>query len=128
MEFRRPGDTDIEVSLICMGSMLWGSRNTEAEGHEQMDHAFERGVNFIDTAEMYAVPTSAEHYGRSEEVIGTWLQARGNRDKVILATKVTGPGARFPYIRDGEPRLNRWHIEQAIDTSLQAPGSLARLK
>ncbi len=119
MEYRRLGDTDIQVSVICLGSMLWGSRNTEAEGHEQMDYAFERGCNFIDTAEMYAVPTSADHYGRSEEVIGTWMQARGNRDKVILATKVTGPGARFPYIRDGEPRLNRWHIEQAIDTSLQ---------
>ena len=118
MQYRRLGDTDIEVSQICLGSMLWGSRNTEAEGHEQMDYAVEQGVNFIDTAEMYAVPTSAEHYGRSEEVMGTWMKARGNRDKVIVATKVTGPGARFPYIRDGEPRLNRWHIEQAIDTSL----------
>ena len=119
MQYRQLGDTEIRVSQICLGSMLWGSRNTEAEGHAQMDYALDRGVNFIDTAEMYAVPTRKETYGRSEEVIGTWLKARGNRDKVIVATKVTGPGERFPYIRDGNPRLSRCHIEQAIETSLK---------
>ncbi len=118
MQYRQLGDTDIEVSLICLGSMLWGSRNTEVEGHEQMDYAFGLGVNFIDTAEMYAVPPTAKTYGRSEEVIGTWMKARGNRDKVILATKVAGHDDRLDYIRDGHPRLNRWHIEQAINASL----------
>jgi len=120
MQYRQLGDTEIRVSQICLGSMLWGSRNTEAEGHEQMDYALDRGVNFIDTAEMYAVPTREETYGRSEEVIGTWLKARGNRDKVIIATKIAGPSeSRFPYIRDGRPRLNRWHIERAIESSLK---------
>ncbi len=123
MEYRRLGRTDVEVSLLCLGSMNWGSNSTEAEGHSQMDTAFEAGVNFIDTAEMYAVPTSAAHYGRSEEVIGSWMRARGNRDRVIVATKVVGPGERFPYIRDGNPRLNRWHIERAIEASLKRLGT-----
>lgn len=119
MEFRRLGRTDLKVSLICLGSMNWGSNNTEAEGHRQMDLALDRGVNFIDTAEMYSVPPSREHYGNSERVIGTWLKARGNRDKVVIATKVAGPDERLDFIRDGKPKLNRWHIEQAIDASLQ---------
>ena len=119
MEYRNLGRTDLKVSLICLGSMNWGSNNTEAEGHRQMDYALDRGVNFIDTAEMYAVPPSAEHYGNSERVIGTWLKARSNRDKVIIATKVAGPDERLDFIRDGKPRLNRWHMERALDDSLK---------
>ena len=119
MEYRNFGRTDLKVSLICLGSMNWGSNNTEAEGHRQMDYALDRGVNFIDTAEMYAVPPSAEHYGNSERVIGTWLKARSNRDKVIIATKVAGPDERLDFIRDGKPRLNRWHMERALDDSLK---------
>ena len=91
MQYRRLGRTEIDVSLLCIGSMNWGSNNTEAEGHAQMDKAVDHGVNFIDTAEMYAVPPSEETYGNSERVIGTWMKARGNRDKVIIASKVAGP-------------------------------------
>ena len=123
MKYRRLGRTGVEVSVLCLGSMNWGSNSTEAEGHSQMDLAFEHGVNFIDTAEMYAVPPSAGHYGRSEEVIGTWMRARGNRDQVILATKVAGPGDRFEFIRDGNPRFTKWHIDQAIDASLERLGT-----
>lgn len=119
METRRLGRTDLEVSLICLGTMTFGEQNTEAEGHAQMDYAVDRGVNFFDTAEMYAVPVKAETYGRTEEIIGTWFAARGSRDKVILATKAVGPGERFAHIRDGKPRLNRTHLVQAVEDSLR---------
>lgn len=119
MQYRRLGRTDLRVSLICLGSMTWGRQNTEAEGHAQMDYALDRGVNFIDTAEMYSVPVTAETYGRSEEIIGSWLAARGSRDRVIVATKAVGPGERFAHIRDGKPRLNRAHLSRAVDDSLR---------
>lgn len=119
MKYRRLGRTELDVSLICLGSMNWGSSNTQAEGHQQMDYALDQGVNFIDTAEMYAVPPTEKTYGRSEEVIGTWMRARGNRDKVIIATKVAGPDERLHYIRVGNPRLDKKNIDQAIDASLQ---------
>lgn len=118
MDYRRLGRSDIKVSAICLGSMTWGEQNTEEEGFAQLDYALDQGVNFIDTAEMYAVPPRAETYGRSEEIIGNWLAARGVRDKVVLATKVVGPGSRFPYIRGGGSRLNRRHIAAAVEASL----------
>ena len=88
----RLGRTDLEISELCLGSMTWGTQNSEAEGHAQIDRALERGVNFIDTAEMYpTTPISAETTGRTEEIIGTWVAAnRGRRDQVVLATKITG--------------------------------------
>ena len=119
MEYRRLGRSDMMVSAICLGSMTWGEQNTEEEGFAQLDYAVEQGVNFIDTAEMYAVPPRAETYGRSEEIIGNWLASRGLRDKVLIATKASGPGERFPYIRDGKPRLNRAHITAAVEDSLR---------
>ena len=120
MEYRPLGRSDIQVSAICLGSMTWGEQNSEAEGFEQMDYAFEQGVNFIDTAEMYPIATRAETYGRTEEIIGNWMAARGNRDKVVLATKIVGPNAtRFDYIRGGETRFNRAHITAAVETSLK---------
>ena len=122
MEYRRLGRSDIEVSLICLGSMTWGEQNSEAEGFAQMDFAVERGINFIDTAEMYAAPPRRETCGRSEEIIGNWLAARGGRDKIVLATKVNGPSGGLDYIRGGRTRLNRHHIAEAIE------GSLRRLK
>jgi aryl-alcohol dehydrogenase-like predicted oxidoreductase len=122
MEYRRLGRSDIEVSIICLGSMTWGEQNSEAEGFTQMDFAIEHGINFIDTAEMYAAPPRRETCGRSEEIIGNWLAARGGRDKVVLATKVTGPSGGLDYIRGGRTRLNRHHIAEAIE------GSLRRLK
>jgi aryl-alcohol dehydrogenase-like predicted oxidoreductase len=119
MDYRKLGRSDLRVSEICLGSMTWGEQNSEAEGFEQLDYALDQGVNFIDTAEMYAVPPRKETFGRSEEIIGNWLHARGARDKVVLATKVAGPGSRFPYIRDGNPKLDRPNIEAAVEASLK---------
>ena len=118
MHYRRLGRTDLQVSVICLGTMTWGQQNTEAEAHEQLDHALGRGVNFIDAAEMYPVPALRETHGRTEEIIGNWLQRRARRDDVVLATKIVGPAARFDWLRDG-PRLNARNINQAIDDSLR---------
>ena len=119
MQYRQLGRSDIKVSAICLGTMTWGEQNTQEQGFEQMDYALDQGVNFWDTAEMYAVPPRKETYGRTEEIIGNWFKARGKRDKVVLATKVAGPDQRFSYVRDGKPRLNRTHILAAIDASLK---------
>lgn len=119
MEYRQLGRSDVKVSALCLGTMTWGTQNSEAEGHEQMDYAFERGINFLDAAEMYPVPPGPETYGRTEEIIGSWMKARGNRDKVVVATKVAGPDARLTYVRDGKPRLDRGNIEAALEASLK---------
>lgn len=119
MEKRRLGRTQEQVTAICLGTMTWGLQNTEDEGHQQMDLALDRGVTFWDTAEMYSAPPSAETYGRTEEIMGTWFESRGKRDSVFLASKVVGPGARFPYIRDGKSRLTARHMEAAVETSLK---------
>ena len=92
-------NTSIKVSKICLGSMTWGNQNTEDEGHAQLDYAFEQGINFIDTAEAYPVPASAETQGKTSKIIGTWLQKTGNRDKVVLASKIAGPGDYTAHIR-----------------------------
>ncbi|MDZ5696358.1 aldo/keto reductase [Chelativorans sp. M5D2P16] len=118
MEKRRLGRTDLYVSKVCLGTMTWGQQNTEEEGHAQMDLAFERGVNFIDTAELYPIPPRAETQGRTEEIVGTWMKARGNRDRVILATKVVGR-TENDWFRGGRPsRLVRADIMDAVDKSL----------
>ena len=117
MEYRQLGDTDTDVSVICLGTMTYGEQNTEAEAHEQLDYACEQGVNFIDTAEMYAVPPCKETQGRTEKYIGTWLAKRNNRDDLVLATKVSGPGMQT-YLRGG-PQLTRTHIERAVKASLR---------
>jgi aryl-alcohol dehydrogenase-like predicted oxidoreductase len=119
MQYRKLGRTDIEVSVICLGTMTWGEQNTEAEAHRQLDAAMAAGVNFIDTAEMYPVPPKAETYARTEEYIGHWLARRNIRDKLVLATKVAGPGDWLPYIRDGKNRLDRKNIHAALDNSLR---------
>jgi aryl-alcohol dehydrogenase-like predicted oxidoreductase len=120
MQYRRLGRTDIDVSVICLGTMTWGEQNSEAEAHQQLDMTLDAGVNFIDAAEMYPVPTRAETYGRTEECIGSWFARGAPRGKVILATKVVGRDhVRFPYVRGGNTRLNRTHIEAAIDGSLR---------
>ena len=120
MEYRPLGRTGLTVSAIGLGTMTWGRQNTEAEGHAQMDRALDRGVTFWDTAEMYAVPPIAESYGRTEEIIGTWFRSRGNRDKVVLASKVVG-NARggFPWIRGGTATLDRANILAAVEGSLR---------
>ena len=111
------GRTGIKVSEICLGSMTWGTQNSETEAHAQIDMALDRGVNFWDTAEMYPVnPVSRENAGRTEQIIGTWLAAHGGRDRVVLATKVTGIGQAA--VRDGAP-LCAAIMRQAVDASLK---------
>lgn len=119
MEYRPLGTTDVKVSVICLGTMTFGEQNTQAEGAAQLDYALAQGVNFIDTAEMYAVPPKAETYGRTEEIIGHWLAARKKRDDVIIATKIAGPAPGMPWVRRGETSLGRAQVMEAIEGSLR---------
>ncbi|MFO1480634.1 MAG: aldo/keto reductase [Turneriella sp.] len=116
MIYRKLGKTNLDVSAICLGTMTWGTQNTEAEGHEQMDYALAQGVNFFDTAEMYAVPPAAETYGKTESIIGTWFAKRKNRDKVILATKIAGNGLQ--WIRGGSS-ITGETVKLAVEESLR---------
>ncbi len=118
MKFRPLGDSGIEVSLIGLGTMTWGQQNTEAEAHAQLDYALERGINLIDAAEMYPVPPMATTQGRTETYIGRWLAQGGRRERVVLATKVTGREPNLDWIRGG-PRLDRTQIHAALDASLR---------
>ncbi len=122
MQYSTLGSTKIQVSRICLGTMTFGEQNTEAESHAQMDLAFERGINFFDTAEMYPIPPRGETQGRTETYIGSWLAKTRRRDKIVLATKVTGPGDWISHIRGG-PRLNEKHIRQALEGSLRRLGT-----
>lgn len=118
MEYNLLPNTNIKISKICLGTMTWGNQNTEAEGHEQMDYAFDQGVNFFDVAELYPVPANAETQGETERIIGTWFKKTANRDKVVLATKVAGPGDYTKHIRKNLS-YKKAHIDEAIDKSLQ---------
>jgi aryl-alcohol dehydrogenase-like predicted oxidoreductase len=118
MRLNRLGDSDLQVSEICLGTMTWGEQNSEAEAHAQLDFAFSRGINFIDAAEMYPVPPRAETQGRTESYLGSWL-ARQPRDRLIVATKITPPGRGFGWIRGGALSLTRGHVAAAVDGSLQ---------
>ena len=120
MKYTKLPNTDVKVSKICLGTMTWGEQNTEAEGHQQMDYALEQGVNFFDTAELYAVPAKKETYGRTEEIIGTWFKKTGNRDKVVLASKIAGAGPYTAHIRENG------FAKQAIIDAVE--GSLKRLQ
>jgi len=117
MEYRRLGNSDLRVSALSLGTMTFGEQNNEAEAHAQLDLAAARGVNFIDTAEMYPVAPRAETVHRTESYIGTWLK-RQPRDRLIVATKIAGPARGFSWIRNG-PRIDRTHINAAIDGSLR---------
>ncbi len=120
MEYRPLGHTDIEVSVICLGTMTFGEQNSEQEAHEQLDFAVDHGVNFIDTAELYSIPPRAETYGRTESIIGNWLARGGRREKVFLASKIAGPGEGWiDHIRDGRTRYNHTTILDALDASLK---------
>ncbi len=99
MKYTTLPNTNIKISKICLGSMTWGNQNNESEGHAQLDYAFSQGVNFIDTAELYPVPAEAKTSGRTSEIIGTWLKKSGNRDKVVLASKIAGNGDYTAHIR-----------------------------
>lgn len=117
METRSLGNTQLQVSKLCLGTMTWGEQNTEAQAHEQMDYALANGINFFDVAEMYPVPPRPDTQGATERYIGSWFQKSGNRDKVILATKVAGPADWLLHVRGG-PQLTREHIVQAVESSL----------
>ena len=118
MEKRKLGHSDIDVSLICLGTMTWGEQNTEQEAFQQLDMAIDHGVNFIDAAEMYPVPPRAETQGLTEQYLGNWLAKRGCRSDLVIASKVAGPGNGLSYLRNG-PRLTRDHIRQACEQSLR---------
>lgn len=118
MQYRALGDSGIAVSALGLGTMTFGQQNTEAEAHAQLDRALDAGINLIDMAEMYPVPPLAETQGRTERYVGSWLRSRGCRERVILATKVAGPGDWLPHIRGGRQRLDRRNIEAALDASL----------
>jgi aryl-alcohol dehydrogenase-like predicted oxidoreductase len=120
MKFKKLGNTELDVSLICLGTMTWGTQNSEKDAFEQMDYAVEKGINFFDTAEIYSVPPTAESYGKTELMIGNWFEKRKNRKKIILASKIAGP--RCDWIRGGKNNYNEKNIGEAID------GSLKRLK
>ena len=117
MQYRQLGKTDLDVSLIGLGTMTWGRQNTQDEGFEQMDYALKQGINFFDTAEMYAVPPSADTYGKTETIIGNWFASRKNREKVILASKIAGPG--MPWVREGSNYIDRKNILLAVEGSLK---------
>ena len=118
MRMRKLGHTDIDVSLICLGTMTWGEQNSEQDAFEQLDYAVDAGINFIDAAEMYPVPPRAETQGRTETYLGNWLARRGRRDDLVIASKVAGPGNGLSYLRGG-PRLTREHIREACESSLE---------
>ncbi len=105
MQYRKLGTTDIDVSVICLGTMTWGEQNTRVEAFRQMDYALAQGVNFFDTAELYPIPPRAQTCGHTEEIIGNWLRKTGNRGRVVLASKIAGPGAGWiDHIRNGRTR------------------------
>ncbi len=120
MKFRKLGTTDLDVSLICLGTMTWGTQNNEKDAFEQMDYSLGEGVNFFDTAELYSVPPNSDSFGKTEVMIGNWFEKRKNRKKIILASKVAGPGCN--WIRGGKNNFDEKTIGEAID------GSLKRLK
>lgn len=122
MQYRTLGNTDLKVSLIGLGTMTWGEQNTELEAHQQLDLALDQGINLIDTAEMYPIPPREHTQGATETMTGNWLKARGQRDQIILATKAVGPSrdpVRPSYFRNGQAKLDRANLVQAVDNSLR---------
>jgi aryl-alcohol dehydrogenase-like predicted oxidoreductase len=118
MKYNKLGDSDLQVSEICLGTMTYGQQNSIEEACEQLDYAFNNGINFLDAAEMYPVPTKAETQGRTEEYIGTWLKTQ-QRDKVIIATKIAGRSPRLTWIRGGKNQIDRTNIGAALEASLK---------
>ena len=117
MNYKKLGNTDLVVSTICLGTMTWGEQNTIKEGFEQMDYALDQDINFFDAAEMYPSPCRKETYGETEKIIGHWFSERKNRDKIILASKISGPG--MDYIRGGGLQFSEKNISLAIENSLK---------
>ena len=121
MKYRKLGTTDLDVSVICLGTMTWGEQNSQNEAFDQMNYSIERGVNFFDTAELYAVMPRKETYGKTEEIIGNWFLEKKNRDKVILATKIASKSDGLEWIRKGSKNLgfDKKNLNEAIDSSLK---------
>ena len=119
MQYRKLGHTDIDVSLICLGSMTWGEQNTLAEAHQQLDFAVGKGVNFIDTAELYPSPMRAETQGKTEEYMGSWLKKRSDRNNLVIATKICPAASYVKHLRGGTNRLDKKNMHLAIDASLR---------
>jgi aryl-alcohol dehydrogenase-like predicted oxidoreductase len=118
MEYLALGQSGLNVSRVCLGTMTFGVQNSEAEGHAQLDRAIAAGINFVDTAEMYAVPPSAESYGKTEQIVGTWLK-RQPRDRIVLASKATGPGRSLSWIRGGPGDFDADNLRAALEGSLR---------
>ena len=119
MRYKSLGNSGINVSIICLGTMTYGEQNTEKEGHRQLDYAIAQGVNFIDSAELYAIPPKIETYGKTESIIGSWLSSRGRRNEIILASKIAGGGEWVKHIRGGKTRFTEDYITQAVSASLK---------
>lgn len=119
MERKRLGRSDLNVSKVCLGTMTFGEQNTERDAHAQLDYALKRGINFIDTAEMYPVMGRAETQGSTERFIGSWLKGRGRRDDVVIASKIAGPNANMAWIRGASHDLDAANVRAAVETSLQ---------
>lgn len=111
-------NTDLKVSELCLGTMTFGQQNTESEGHSQLDFALEKGINFIDTAEMYPVPAREKTTGDTERIIGTWLQKSGKRNDVVLATKIAGPNRGMAYVRE-DMTFNAATFKLSVEKSLK---------
>ncbi len=118
MNYKKLGNTDLNVSTICLGTMTWGEQNSEREGFEQMDFALNQGVNFWDTAEIYSIPMREETYGETERIIGNWFQKTKKRNEIVLATKVCGNTSN-KYIRGGGNSFGKKKIIEALDESLK---------
>ena len=118
MNYKKLGSTDVDVSTICLGTMTWGEQNSKADGFEQMDYAIDNGVNFWDTAEIYAIPMREETYGETENIIGEWFKKTKKRDKIVLATKVSGPTSK-EYIRGGGCSYDKKSMSEALEKSLK---------
>ena len=118
MEYNLLPGTNIKVSKICLGTMTWGRQNTEAEGHQQMDFAFDQGINFFDTAELYPIPPREEEQGDTERFIGSWFKKSGNRSKIILASKIAGPSSFTKHIRT-DKSYSKTSIDNAVENNLK---------
>ena len=117
MNFKKLGNTDLKVSTICLGTMTWGEQNNQREAFEQMNYALDSGINFFDTAEIYPSPCFEKTYASTEKIIGNWFKEKNNRKKIILATKISGPG--LSWIRGGGLQYTERSITKAIDDSLR---------
>ena len=118
MQYNRLGKTDLQVSQLCLGTMTFGEQNSEADGHRQLDYALDKGINFIDTAELYPIPRNRHTQGATERILGAWIRSRGQRERFVLASKIAGPSPGLSYIRD-PLRFDEAQLRQALEGSLR---------